>query len=44
MAVASAGTATQTAVIDTPHTLDTESTAGVYVLVVDTANLALASV
>lgn len=41
MAVASAGTATQTAVIDTEHTLDTEVTPGVYVLVVDTGNLAL---
>jgi hypothetical protein len=40
MALASVGTGTQTATIDTEHTLDTETTAGVYILVVDTANLA----
>lgn len=39
MAVASVGTGTQTAVVDTEHTLDTETTAGVYVLVIDTANM-----
>jgi hypothetical protein len=39
MAVTSAGSGTQTATIDTEHTLDTETTAGVYVLVVDTANM-----
>jgi hypothetical protein len=39
MAVTSVGTATQTATLDTEHTLDTETTPGVYVLVVDTANL-----
>ncbi len=40
MAVTSVGADTQTAVIDTEHTLDTETTAGVYVLVVDMNNLA----
>jgi len=40
MAVTSVGSGSQTATIDTEHTLDTETTAGVYVLVVDTANLA----
>jgi hypothetical protein len=40
MTVASVGADTQTAVIDTEHTLDTETTAGVYVLVVDMNNLA----
>lgn len=40
MAVTSVGADTQTAVISTEHTLDTETTAGVYVLVVDTSNLA----
>jgi hypothetical protein len=39
MSVTSVGTDTQTATIDTEHTLDTETTAGVYVLVVDMANL-----
>ena len=39
MTIASAGTATQTAVVDTEHTLDTETVAGVYVLVVDTVNM-----
>ena len=39
MGVVSAGTGTQTAVIDTEHTLDTESTAGVYTLCVDTKNM-----
>ena len=38
MTIASVGSASQTATIDTEHTLDTETTAGVYVLVVDTAN------
>jgi hypothetical protein len=36
MAVTSVGSGTQTATLDTEHTLDTETTAGVYVLVVDT--------
>lgn len=40
MALTSVGSGTQTAVIDTEHTLDTETTAGVYVLVVDMNNLA----
>lgn len=40
MALTSVGSGTQTAVIDTEHTLDTETDAGVYVLVIDTANLA----
>lgn len=40
MAVASVGSGTQTATIDVEHTLDTETNAGVYVLVVDMANLA----
>lgn len=39
MALTSVGSGTQTAVIDTEHTLDTETTAGVYVLVVDTNNM-----
>ena len=40
MAVTSVGSGTQTATIDTEHTLDTETTAGVYVLVVDVSNMA----
>lgn len=40
MAVTSVGSGTQTATLDTEHTLDTETSPGVYVLVVDTANLA----
>ena len=40
MALTSVGSGTQTATIDTEHTLDTETGAGVYVLVVDMANLA----
>jgi len=36
MAVTSVGSGQQTAVVDTEHTLDTETAAGVYVLVVDT--------
>ena len=40
MTVASVGADTQTAVVDTEHTLDTETTVGVYVLVVDMSNLA----
>ena len=44
MAVTSADTNTQTAVISTEHTLATETTPGVYVLVVDTANMALGDV
>lgn len=39
MALTSAATGSQTATIDTEHTLATETTAGVYVLVIDTANL-----
>lgn len=39
MAVTSVGAADQTATLDTEHTLDTETVAGVYVLVVDTANM-----
>lgn len=44
MAVSSVGHGTQTATIDTEHTLDTETTAGVYVLVVNTYNLAAGDV
>lgn len=40
MSLSSVGTGTQTAVISTEHTLDTETAAGVYILVVDMANLA----
>lgn len=40
MAVTSVGSGTQTATIDTEHTLDTETTAGVYILVVDASNMA----
>ena len=40
MTVASVGADTQTAIVDTEHTLDTETTVGVYVLVVDMNNLA----
>jgi len=40
MSVTSVGTGTQAATLDTEHTLDTETTAGVYVLVVDMSNLA----
>lgn len=39
MTISSAASDTQTATIDQEHTLATEMTAGVYVLVVDTANL-----
>jgi len=39
MAVTSVGSDTQTAIVDTEHTLDTETDAGVYVLVVDMNNL-----
>jgi len=35
MTVASVGADTQTAIIDTEHTLDTETDSGVYILVVD---------
>lgn len=35
MAVTSVGSGTQSATLDTEHTLDTETNAGVYVLVVD---------
>jgi hypothetical protein len=44
MAVTSVGADTQTAVIDTEHTLDTEIGAGVYILVVDTTNMALGDI
>jgi hypothetical protein len=44
MAVTSVGSATQTAIINTEHILDTEANPGVYVLVVDTSNLALGDV
>lgn len=40
MALTSAASGTQTATLDTEHTLTTKTDAGVYVLVVDTANLA----
>jgi len=40
MALTSAAHGSQTATIDTEHTLDTQTTAGVYVLVVDMSNLA----
>ena len=40
MAVTSVGSGTQTATLDTEHTLDTETDAGVYVLVIDTSNMA----
>lgn len=36
MAVTSVGSASQSATLDTEHTLDTETTAGVYVFVLDT--------
>lgn len=39
MAVTSANSGSQTATIGTEHTLATETTAGVYVLVVDTGNM-----
>jgi hypothetical protein len=41
MAVTSVGSGTQLAVISTEHTLDTETTAAVYVLVVDLSNMAI---
>ena len=40
MPLTSVGSDTQTATLDTEHTLDTETAAGVYVLVVDMGNLA----
>jgi hypothetical protein len=40
MSVTSVIHGSQTATIDTEHTLDTQTTAGVYVLVVDMSNLA----
>jgi hypothetical protein len=40
MAVTSVGSGSQSCTLDTEHTLDTETTAGVYVLVVDMNNLA----
>lgn len=39
MAVSSIANGTQAAVIDTEHTLTTQTTAGVYVLVVDLSNM-----
>lgn len=39
MALASVGSGSQTAVIDTEHVLDTETAAGTYILVVDMINL-----
>jgi hypothetical protein len=39
MSVSSVGSGTQTATVTTEHTLDTETSPGVYVLVVDTANM-----
>ena len=39
MSVTSSNSGTQTATIDTEHTLDTITSAGIYVLVVDMANL-----
>jgi len=39
MTIASADSGTQTATIDTEHVLATETEAGVYILVVDTANM-----
>lgn len=41
MALTSAASGTQSATITTEHTLTTQTTAGVYVLVVDMVNLAL---
>jgi hypothetical protein len=40
MAVTSVGSGSQTAVLDAEHLLDSEETAGVYVLIVDTSNMA----
>lgn len=40
MSVASVGSGTQTATIDTEHVLDTETSAGVYVLKTDCSNMA----
>lgn len=40
MSLASVAHGSQTATVDTEHTLDTQTTAGVYVLVVDMTNLA----
>ena len=39
MALTSVASGTQTAVVNTEHTLDTETVAGAYVLVVDTVNM-----
>jgi len=44
MALSSVGSGTQTATLDTEHTLDTETSAGVYVLAVDLNNMANADV
>ena len=44
MAVTSVGSGSQTCTLDTEHTLDTETTAGVYVLVVDTTNMAMGDI
>jgi hypothetical protein len=44
MAVISKASGTQTATISTEHTLTTQTDAGSYVLVVDTANMALGDI
>lgn len=44
MAVVSAASGTQSATVGTEHTLTTQTTAGVYQLVVDTSNMALGDV
>jgi len=44
MAVSSANSGSQTCTLDTEHTLATETTAGVYVLVVDTNNMAVGDI
>jgi hypothetical protein len=44
MSLTSAANGTQTASLDTEHTLSTQTGAGVYVLVVDTANMALGDI
>jgi hypothetical protein len=44
MALSDMGNCTQTAVISTEHTLDTETTAGIYILHVDLTNMALGDV
>jgi hypothetical protein len=44
MAVTSVGSGSQTCTLDTEHTLDTETGAGVYVLVLDLNNMALGDI